>query len=289
MSGNETEVDWDIFLSYASEDRLEIADPLAEALADFGIKVWYDRMELQIGDSLRRKIEEGLNRCRYGVVILSPSFFSKHYPNIELDGLAQREIDGNKVILPVWHRVTDAQVRSFSPPLADRIAALSEEGARSVAYKILRVARPDLVEAAEHFVKSLNPLPELQSSNELKLILGGALGFNFGNDEPQSEAEMELVADFQQYLQDWLDTISDLEARERVRAEYELSGKARDLKAAGWTLFGRQEKKRAFFVANPEKEIPVALVVLARKGATHVIQIGDNFIVSRPAADASSA
>jgi TIR domain len=284
MSEEGTEDKWDVFLSYASEDRLEVAEPLAEALASFGVKVWYDRIELQIGDSLRRKIDEGLNLCRYGVVILSPAFFSKHYPKIELDGLAQREINGSKVILPVWHRVTDVQVRSFSPPLADRIAALSEEGARSIAYKILRVVHPDLVEAAENFAKSLSPLPELQSGLELKLILSGALGFHFGNDEPQSEAEMEVIAYFQQYLQDWLDTVPDLDVGDRVRAEYELSGKVRDLQAAGWTIFGRQEKKKSFFIAKPEEEVPVALVVLAQKGAAQVVQVGDHFIVSRPPA-----
>src|SRR3984885_8376052 len=187
--------EWDVFLSYASEDRSELAEPLARALEGFGLKVWFDRVELQLGDSLRRKIDEGLARCRVGVAILSPAFFSKHYPNRELDGLAQREIDGHKVILPIWHNVTYAQVRSFSPPLADRVAVSSEEGIMSVAFRILRVVRPGLLEAAEEFAKSLPVLPELRSARELTLVLGGALGFNFGNDEPQTEAEMELVAD----------------------------------------------------------------------------------------------
>jgi hypothetical protein len=39
-------------------------------------------------------------------VVLSPAFFRKHWPQAELDALAQREVEGQKVILPVWYNVT---------------------------------------------------------------------------------------------------------------------------------------------------------------------------------------
>jgi hypothetical protein len=157
-------VEWDVFLSYASEDREEIAQPLAVVLQDCGVRVWYDRVELQLGDSLRRKIDEGLACCRYGIVILSPAFFSKYYPNRELDGLAQREIEGKKVLLPVWHKVSEAQVRSFSPPLADRIAARSDEGVMAVAHQVLRIVRTDLTPEHLQQVRSLPQQPETSDS-----------------------------------------------------------------------------------------------------------------------------
>lgn len=134
---------WDLFISYASEDRAEVAEPLAKLLSHCGLKVWYDQNELRLGDGLRRKIDEGLIQCRYGVVILSPSFFLKHYPNRELDGLAQREVDGQTVILPIWYKVTDAKVRAYSPPLADRIAGRWEDGLNAVLVRILKVVRPE--------------------------------------------------------------------------------------------------------------------------------------------------
>ncbi len=62
----------DLFLSHASEDKDVIARPLYEALIAEGISVWFDEAVLELGDSLRRKIDEGLAKCRYGVVILSP-------------------------------------------------------------------------------------------------------------------------------------------------------------------------------------------------------------------------
>src|SRR5690348_16534827 len=62
---------WDVFISHASEDKQEIAAPLAAKLTQRGIAVWYDDFSLKIGDSLRASIDNGLINSRYGVVILS--------------------------------------------------------------------------------------------------------------------------------------------------------------------------------------------------------------------------
>jgi hypothetical protein len=83
---------WDIFICHASEDKEAIARPLANALKQAGLDVWYDEFTLTLGDSLRRKIDHGLARSRYGAVILSPHFFAKEWPQRELDGLTTKEI-----------------------------------------------------------------------------------------------------------------------------------------------------------------------------------------------------
>ena len=54
-----------------------IARSLYSSLAATGIKVWFDEAVLEIADSLRQRIDEGLSKCRYGVVILSPRFLNK--------------------------------------------------------------------------------------------------------------------------------------------------------------------------------------------------------------------
>jgi hypothetical protein len=136
---DEVEADgaWDLFICHASEDKQRFVRPLAEALQAKGAKVWYDEFTLKVGDSLRRSIDKGLRRSRYGAVVLSPAFFQKQWPQYELDGLAQRETNGRKVILPIWHEVTEPTVRQYSPSLAGRVAALSAEGMDSVVTKLL--------------------------------------------------------------------------------------------------------------------------------------------------------
>jgi len=73
---NEQMAQRDVFISHASEDKASIARPLTDALIVAGFSAWFDEYELKIGDSLRGKIDEGLKNSRYGIVILSKSFFS---------------------------------------------------------------------------------------------------------------------------------------------------------------------------------------------------------------------
>ena len=70
-----TEYLYDVFISHATEDKDDIVRPLAEALINQNLRVWYDEFELRLGDSLRRKIDVGLTQSRFGIVVLSHAFF----------------------------------------------------------------------------------------------------------------------------------------------------------------------------------------------------------------------
>lgn len=131
--------EYDVFICHASEDKESFVRELAKKLSDKGLRVWYDEFTLLLGDSLRRKIDFGLSKSRYGVVVLSKNFFAKEWPQKELDGLVAREVDGEKVILPIWHGVTKEEVKSFSPTLAGRLAVSSDKGLDYVINEILRV------------------------------------------------------------------------------------------------------------------------------------------------------
>lgn len=156
--------DYDAFICHASEDKKEVAEPLATLLMNKGIKVWYDAFKLRVGDSLRRKIDEGLARSRYGIVILSPSFFRKNWPQVELDGLAAREdSEGHKVILPIWHRVDRDDVLKYSPPLAGRLASKTTEGLESVLNELLDVIVEQIGNQLTHTVAGLGQRADTQA------------------------------------------------------------------------------------------------------------------------------
>ena len=137
----------DLFISHASEDK-DFVGPLTVALSSRGLEIWYDEYELQIGDRVRDKIDEGLVRSRYGLVVFSPTFFEKHWPQYELDGLIARQMAGEPVILPIWHRLTMAEIAQRSPSLTNIFALNSstdsvEEIARKVAVKVKGTAGSD--------------------------------------------------------------------------------------------------------------------------------------------------
>lgn len=145
--------EYDFFISHASEDKEEVARPLAEKLTGMGAAVWYDETELLVGDSLREKIDHGLANSKYGIVVLSAHFFSKNWPQTELNGLVAREVDGRKVILPIWHNISVDEIRNYSPILADRLATRTQLGLDKVV--------ADIVSAANHGEKETGPTSDV--------------------------------------------------------------------------------------------------------------------------------
>ncbi len=161
--GEAVHLKWDVFISHASEDKESFVRPLAIALQNLGLSVWYDEFSLRLGDSLSRSIDKGLASSAFGIVIISPHFVQKPWPEYELRGLVSREVGEDRVILPLWHGVTRKDVLAFSPSLADKVA-LNTTGldAQSVALHLLREIRPDIYR--------LHPRAELE-----RLATGAAL------------------------------------------------------------------------------------------------------------------
>jgi hypothetical protein len=274
---NDEEPRWDAFISYASENREAVAQPLAEALTRLGLRVWYDQTELRIGDSLRERIDHGLSSSQYGIVILSPAFFAKHYPIRELNGLAQRELEGERVLLPVWYGITDRDVRRFSPPLADRIAARWDEGLVTVVTRLVEVIGQHLVKEIREAAAKIHEFPQLTSGNQLISALYGAHAHVFVHDEFRNRDEAELVGDFLQGLEDWIDALDEVGAGERARIEFTYTEELQNLLHVGWKVFGDS-------VMEPighglKGEWPVACVAVVREGRQVVARVGDRILM----------
>jgi hypothetical protein len=142
--------EFDVFISHATEDKGGIVRPLAHALRERDLRVWYDEFELRIGDSLRRKIDAGIARSKFGVVVLSSAFFAKGWPHYELDGLVTMAISGKQVLLPLWHGVSKDEVVGYSPSLADRLALrTSDYTIEDIANEITAVIRPGVSDVVD--------------------------------------------------------------------------------------------------------------------------------------------
>jgi hypothetical protein len=83
-----------VYLAHASEDHDTLARPLAESLMANGIEVWFDEWEIHAGNSLRRKMEEGLANCTHFVVLLTPSSLHKPWVETEIDAGFIRAVGG---------------------------------------------------------------------------------------------------------------------------------------------------------------------------------------------------
>jgi hypothetical protein len=132
---------WDFFISHAFQDARDIAKPLSDALNAKGLLSWYADYSLKAGDNIRASIEYGLARSRFGIVILSKQFLEMRWTQVELNDLATREMNGKKVILPVWDKVGFRDVYDYSPVLADRVAISAEKGLEYVVQRLWDIAK----------------------------------------------------------------------------------------------------------------------------------------------------
>jgi hypothetical protein len=139
---------WDAFVSHASEDKDSFVRPLVEALGRLGVSLWYDEVSLRLGDSLSGSIDRGIAKSRNGIVVVSPAFLKKRWPEAELHALNARRIEDNLRLIPIWHNVDWPEVAALSPMLAHLWGwRTSGRTAQEVALAILATIRPDLYEA----------------------------------------------------------------------------------------------------------------------------------------------
>jgi hypothetical protein len=92
----------DIFICHASEDKKNVVIPLTKALDKYNITYWLDQNEIKWGDSLIKKINEGLGISKYVLVVLSIKFINKNWTQRELNSVLNLESsNGEVVILPL--------------------------------------------------------------------------------------------------------------------------------------------------------------------------------------------
>lgn len=82
----------DFFICHASEDKENYAIPIKEELEKKGISCWLDKGEIDLGDNLIQKIQDGIIRSNYALIILSINWLNKDWPITELSNLLSREL-----------------------------------------------------------------------------------------------------------------------------------------------------------------------------------------------------
>ena len=136
------EYEYDVFVSHANANKQSFVDSLYDQLNRLRIRIWYDSTEIDWGDGLKEKIQEGLSKCRFGIVILSPEFIERKWTNQELSELLTRQNESHeKVVLPLLYNLTVEQMKEQYPVLGDIKAreVREDEDAKDVVIDFARI------------------------------------------------------------------------------------------------------------------------------------------------------
>jgi hypothetical protein len=127
---------YDIFISYVAEDR-EVVEELYEKLTNNGLRVWYAKNELQVGQRIRPLIDRGLESSRYGIALISPRYNS-HWTLGELFVLSKDKYR----LLPVLYEISIEEVSLVNPELVTVYCLTLESGVEVVVKKVLEKVKP---------------------------------------------------------------------------------------------------------------------------------------------------
>jgi hypothetical protein len=90
-----------VFISHSTQDHVFV-EKFATDLRTKGIDPWYSEWEIKPGDSIRKKIEEGLEGCEFFIIVLSSNSITRPWVQAELDAATIRHLDGNvRKIIPI--------------------------------------------------------------------------------------------------------------------------------------------------------------------------------------------
>jgi tetratricopeptide (TPR) repeat protein len=147
--GNQIEK-WDVFISHASEDKDGVAIPIYRGLVKEGFVCWIDNTEINLGDSLLSKIQDGIVQSRHSVVILSGAFFQKNkkWTKHELSAIWSLENEHRK-IFPILHNISFQELGKSFPFFLDRLHVCTDQGINHVVQKICSAIRIDSIHGNE--------------------------------------------------------------------------------------------------------------------------------------------
>lgn len=147
----------DVFISHAYEDKKEYVYPLVEAFKKKKISYWLDEAEINWGDKITEKINQGISKSKFVIVLLTSNFLEKNWTMTELgSALHSENTSGNKIVLPILV-ASGKEIFKKYPLLRDKLYIDWRIGTEAIADKLLALLKKNRSSKAEQ-TESLTPM-----------------------------------------------------------------------------------------------------------------------------------
>ena len=147
-------------MSHASADKLFV-DRLVADLAAKSIPVWYDKLDLLIGDSIPGSINAGLSESKYFAIVLSKASTASVWVREELNAALMRQVaQGGTFIIPIL--IEDCEI---PPLLAHRRYADFRNDYNKALHELLSLWGLDADACSAANKSTLHPWPDIEMSD----------------------------------------------------------------------------------------------------------------------------
>lgn len=117
---NTNALEYDVFLSHANKDKPDIVDDLYRSLEKLGVKIFYDKKEIEWGDDWKERILNGTEKSEFAIIVISENFFDREWTERELNTFLNKQNEkGQKIVLPILHKITTEQLKNKYPKVAE--------------------------------------------------------------------------------------------------------------------------------------------------------------------------
>jgi hypothetical protein len=200
-----------LFICHSSKDK-KFAEWLAEKLKSFGIRIWLDKWEIKIGDSIVDKINQGISMSDYLVIILSRNSVESAWVNEELNSGIIRNIESQGAfVLPTV--VEDCQIPTL------------------LSHRRFADFRYDKAQGFKELLQAITPTEET-FAKELENLLEqfDALVRKIESEVNQSDLPKEVLPSL--FEINWL-----MEEAVHLRTTFELNSNPSDVSDFRWNVF----------------------------------------------------
>jgi hypothetical protein len=265
----------DACLVYIEEDRDIVIFPLVEMFR--GLDTLVCELQLRPGKNLNDLVDLAVLMARYCILVVSPRMLMRSFPPGELDGVASRQSEGEHIVLPLWYRVNDSQVRARSAVLADLPGARWSDGVSAATTLLWTRVFPRVPKSRTEPVVALAPVTSVA---EVLGVLRNVSARRMAFDDLTDDIDHTLVKGLRALLEMWIiaadsgDAAAEAVMVEAFRMVFD------DLNGSTCRIFaGRIEHMDPD--ADAREMRPLGMIVVGRMDAAGADLIGDWVTVNR--------
>jgi hypothetical protein len=222
---------------------------------------FFDQWEIRPGDSIRQKIDEGLEDCTHFILLATPNSIDKPWVKTEIDGVYRRKIEGQCKLIPLRHKL-DAR---WLPPSLSGLHAPAldnfEADMKALVNDIYNISKKPNLGNAPSAVTERNPENKLGISPAAESVIRMCMEKTQHGDSFDPQLDENAIANHSNLSRDdIIDAIDELESLGFVKHHRHLSDGGIGMISPEATLFAKFDKY--FNEWNPEHDALQVAVAL---------------------------